>query len=270
MDDRLQSRTIADFGEQWTRYPDNDGFFGSVELFDDIFNPLLSASDVRGCRVADIGAGTGRFVRILAAAGASQVVAVEPSDAFHVLRSNTQTDRDRIVYLHTTGDRLPPSGDLDYVFSIGVMHHIPDPAPVAAAAFGALRPGGTFAIWLYGREGNALYLAIASSLWWFTRRLPHRGLDLFVQTLYPAFWLYMTACRWCRLPLAEYMRRVMVPLTPTKRRVVIYDQLNPAYAKYYTREEAGALLMRQGFVDVQLHHRHGYSWTVIGLRPTTS
>lgn len=269
-DVRLQARTIADFGEQWTRYPDNAGFFGSVELFNDIFNPLLSDRDVQGRRVAEIGAGTGRFVRILALAGATAVVAVEPSDAFQVLQANTQAERDRIVYLHTTGDRLPPSGDLDYVFSIGVMHHIPDPAPVAAAAFRALRPGGTFAIWVYGREGNTFYLAVAGSLWWLTRRLPHGGLDLFVKALYPAFWVYMTACRWLPLPLAEYMRRVMRPLTPEKRRVVIYDQLNPAYAKYYTRKEAEELLTRQGFVGVRLHHRHGYSWTVTGLTPAAS
>jgi SAM-dependent methyltransferase len=158
MSEQLQSRTIADFGEQWTRYPDNDGFFGSAELFNDIFHPLLSDQDVKDRRVAEIGAGTGRFVRVLVMAGATQVVAVEPSEAFQVLQANTRTERDRIVYLQETGDRLPPSGDLDYVFSIGVIHHIPDPLPVAAAAFRALRPGGTFAIWLYGREGNAAWI----------------------------------------------------------------------------------------------------------------
>ena len=62
------------------------------------------------------------------------------------------------------------------------------------------------------------------------------------------------------------MRRVMLPLTPAKRRVVIYDQLNPAYAKYYTRDEAHDVLARHGFVDVRLHHRHGYSWTVVGTQ----
>ena len=267
MNDQLQSQTIADFGEQWTRYPDNDGFFGSVELFNDIFHPLVADSDVKGCRVAEIGAGTGRFVRILVRAGASTVVAVEPSDAFMVLKANTGAERERIVYLQETGDRLPPSGDLDYVFSIGVMHHIPNPAPVAAAAFRALRPGGTFAIWLYGREGNTAYLLVAGSLWWLTRRLPHRGLDLFVKALYPAFWVYMQSCRLLPLPLASYMQRVMLPLSPAKRRVVIYDQLNPAYAKYYTRAEAEGLMAGAGFVDIRLHHRHGYSWTVTGRRP---
>jgi hypothetical protein len=60
---------------------------------------------------------------------------------------------------------------------------------------------------------------------------------------------------------------VMLPLTPSARRVVIYDQLNPAYAKYYRRGEAEALLASQGFTDVKLHHRHGYSWTVLGMKP---
>jgi SAM-dependent methyltransferase len=263
----LQAATIADFGEQWTRYPEGDGFFGSVELFNDIFAPLLSAADVKGARVAEIGAGQGRFVNIYAASGAAHIVALEPSDAIRVLKRNTSAFRDRIQYLHDTGDRLPPTGDRDFVFIIGVLHHIPDPDPVVAAAFNAQKPGGRLAVWVYGREVNSLYLSLVQMLWWLTRRVSHRTLELLVAALYPAFWVYMTACRWLPLPLAAYMRRVMVPLTPTKRRVVIYDQLNPAYAKYYTRQEAYDALARHGFHDIKLHHRHGYSWSVVGTRP---
>jgi SAM-dependent methyltransferase len=267
MTDPVQTRTIADFGEQWTRYPGSEGYFGSAELFDDNFQPLLSVRDVAGRRVAEIGAGAGRFVNVLAAAGAAHVIAVEPSSAFAVLRENTARFSNRITYLNATGDRLPPSGDLDYIFAIGVLHHIPDPAPVVAAAYRALRSGGVFAVWLYGREGNTLYLTTVRSMWWLTRRMSHQALELFVRLLYVPFWLYMTACRWIPLPLARYMRRVMLPLTPSARRVVIYDQLNPAYAKYYRRGEAEALLASQGFTDVKLHHRHGYSWTVLGMKP---
>jgi SAM-dependent methyltransferase len=267
MTDPLQARTIADFGEQWTAYPDSDGFFGSSELFNDIFRPLLSDRDVEGRRVAEIGAGTGRFVNVLARAGAAHVVAVEPSGAFGVLRENTQAFRDRITYLETTGEHLPSTSALDYVFIIGVLHHVPNPGPVVEAAFRALCPGGKLAVWLYGREGNAPYLLLVQSMWWCTRRLPHSGLALFVGALYPAFWCYMHACRWLPLPLADYMRRIMLPLTPSKRRVVIYDQLNPAYAKYYTREEAYRALAEFGFTDIRLHHRHGYSWTVVGTKP---
>ena len=63
------------------------------------------------------------------------------------------------------------------------------------------------------------------------------------------------------------MQAVYRRLPPDKRRLVIYDQLNPAYAKYYTRAEAEALLSQGGFADVKLYHRHGYSWTVSGVKP---
>lgn len=267
MNDRLGARTIADFGEQWTSYPGTDGFFGSAELFNDFLNPLASDRDFAGCRVAEIGAGNGRFVNVVAAAGAAHIIAVEPSKAMRVLRENTARFGDRITYLEATGEKLPASGDLDYVYSIGVLHHIPDPDPVVAAAFRALRSDGTFVVWLYGREGNGLYLLFSRSLRTFTRRLPHRGLELVVAALYPVLRLYMALCRFIPLPLAAYMRRVLLPLTPAARRLVIYDQLNPAYAKHYTQDEARELLARAGFGQIRLHHRHGISWTVAGTKP---
>jgi hypothetical protein len=52
-----------------------------------------------------------------------------------------------------------------------------------------------------------------------------------------------------------------------KRVLIVYDQLRPAYARYYSKAEAVALLSAAGFADVQVHHRHGYSWTVTGTRP---
>lgn len=266
MMERLQARTIADFGEQWTSYPDNDGYYGSVELFNDIFNPLLSERSVAGKRVAEIGAGTGRFVNILAGAGATHVIAVEPSEAFRVLCANTAAFSDRISYLNVPGDQLPEDSDCDFVFIIGVLHHIPKPDAVVAASYRALRKGGQLAVWLYGREGNTLYLMVARTMWSVTRRIPHRALAALVAAIYPVFWCYMTACRWFPLPLATYIQRVMRPLTPAKRRLVIYDQLNPAYAKYYTQQEARDVLERNGFCDVRLHHRHNYSWTAVATK----
>src|SRR5262245_13814281 len=166
MTEQLQTRTIADFGEQWTAYPDSDGFFGSAALFNDFFNPLVFDRDVVGCRVAEIGAGGGRFVNVLAQAGSAHIVAVEPSDAFRVLQENTVRFQSRITYLKTTGDRLPDTGDLDYVFAIGVLHHIPDPDPVVAAASRALRRGGKLAVGLYGVDANGTYLTLVNSLCW--------------------------------------------------------------------------------------------------------
>src|SRR5437763_7709692 len=99
----LGGRTISDFGVQWTHFQNNDGFYGSAALLADIFGPLLTSADLAGRRVADIGAGTGRFVNMFLDAGAAHVVAVEPSDAFEVMKRNTAPRASHITYLKMTG-----------------------------------------------------------------------------------------------------------------------------------------------------------------------
>src|SRR5262245_44458924 len=91
----LAQQTIADFGEQWTRFTDNEGFYGSATLFEDICGPLLPPGGMLGQRAAEIGSGTGRIVRMMIACGAAHVVAVEPSAAFDVLRRNLAEYGDR-------------------------------------------------------------------------------------------------------------------------------------------------------------------------------
>ena len=80
--------------------------------------------------------------------------------------------------------------------------------------------------------------------------------------------LYAWLCRWLPLPLRAYMRNVMAGMTWRQRVLTVYDQLNPTTAKYYSEQEARALLEETGFSEVRLHRRHGYSWTVIGTRCT--
>jgi SAM-dependent methyltransferase len=266
--DGLQSRTIADFGEQWTTFDDNSGYYGSAALFDDVFAPFFTAGNLQGKAIAEIGSGSGRWVRVFLDAGAAHVIALEPSAAMQVLERTFANEPARVALMHAPGDQLPARADRDYVFSIGVLHHIPEPDPVCRAALGALKPGGTFGVWLYGREGNAMYLTVFGALHGITRRLPHRGLAAVSWLLGWGLDAYIAACRILPLPLRGYAQNVLAKLSRDKRRLVIYDQLNPAYAKYYTRAEAQALLARAGCEDIRVHHRHGYSWTVVGRKPS--
>jgi SAM-dependent methyltransferase len=237
-----------------------------MELFSDIIYPFLEPGDIKNCKVAEIGSGTGRIVNMLIKAGAKYVIAIEPSEAFENLSSNIP-EPEKVTCLKITGEQLPPYRDLDYILSIGVLHHIPNPAPVVEAAFEALRPGGHFLVWLYGKEGNALYLTIISPLRVFTKRLPHFILSFLVEIMYWPLVLYIKFCHILPLPLRGYILEVLEKMSPGKRRLIIYDQLNPSYAKYYTRQEAERLLIDGKFENVRIHHRHGYSWTIIGTKP---
>ena len=264
----MRDRTISDFGDQWTRYTDNEGFYGSVDLLADVVGPLLPLSAFAGKRVAEIGSGTGRIVRMLLAAGAARVVAIEPSRAVEALRRNLHEDAQRVDILTIRGDQIPADLNLDLVVSIGVLHHIPDPSPVLTAAYEALRPGGLIVVWLYGKEGNRFVVTMIRAMRSITTHLPHALLATLASACNVVLDIYIPLCRAMRfLPLADYVRNVIGKFDRRKRYLVIYDQLKPAYAKYYTEQEARSLLERAGFRGVRLYHRHGYSWTTIGQRP---
>lgn len=264
--DRRSQRTIDDFGDQWTRFTGNEGYYGSAALFEDICGPLLSSEALRGLRVAEIGSGTGRIVRMLLSAGTAHVVALEPSAAYEVLKRNVAEYGDRVECLRATGEHLPSDARFDLVVSIGVLHHIPDPQPVVDAAYRALKPGGRILVWLYGREGNAAYLALTLPLRTITTRLPHGAVLALARLFTAALQPYIRLCGRFALPLSGYFSSVFGRMNRDKQVLIVYDQLRPAHAKYYRRDEAVALLTSAGFSDAQVYHRHGYSWTVLARR----
>lgn len=231
----------------------------------DICGPLLAVEEIHGANVAEVGSGSGRIVNMLAKVGAGRITALEPSDAFISLQANTQEIQDCIEYVNEPGENLPLA-NFDYVFSIGVIHHIPEPQATVKRIFASLRDGGEFLVWLYGKEGNELYLSIAEPIRRITQRMPASLLSALSWVFSVLLSVYANLCRWLTLPMRDYMRSVILPLGWRQRFLVVFDQLNPAYAKYYTKAEAEALLAEAGFSDIKLYHRHGYSWTVSGKK----
>lgn len=257
--------TVADFSEQWTKYPENEGYYGSEELLADVLRPLSTLDDMHGQNVAEIGCGNGRFLPNFAR-HAKHVWGIEPGDG--VLNAQREVkDLPNVTVLRGNVYDLPPIPPLDHVFSIGVVHHLPDPLQALKNMAKLLSPGGRCTIWVYGHEGNELYLKVFNRVRQVTMKIPHGALHAVSTALVPPLRAYIAACRVAPLPMRTYMRQVLRPLTTNMLRINIYDQLNPSIAAYWTHDEVEQLMRDAGFVDVRLHHRHGYSWTATGVRP---
>ena len=141
----IDQKTIDDFDEQWTRYSDNEGWYGSLELFQDMTSPLFDTGKLVDKSVVDIGSGTGRIVGMLLDAGAGHVYAVEPAvGAFDKLVENVgaMARGQNVTCINERGDNWQLEVPVDYVFSIGVIQFIPDPDPTVKKCFEALNPGG--------------------------------------------------------------------------------------------------------------------------------
>jgi SAM-dependent methyltransferase len=91
--------------------------------------------------------------RGIAQFGAREVIGVDLSEAVDVAFANTRD----LEHAHVVqGDifHMPVVRDFDLAFSIGVLHHTPDPASAFAVLADLVKPGGTVACWVYGRENN--------------------------------------------------------------------------------------------------------------------
>jgi SAM-dependent methyltransferase len=268
--DEAEKHTVDAFGREWTHFAEHDDEFGSLELLRQ-FLPNLDPESVRGRTVVDAGCGTGRWSKQLRALGAARVIALDMSEAAEVCARKLASDENVVV---VQGSILEPplrKASVGVVASIGVVHHLSDPLRGLTALRSAIEPGGKLSIWVYGHEGNELYLAVIGPLRWISVRLPHRLLLALSGLLAAPVWLHArTLNRWVplkkdggdRLPMQKYIGMIS-KLSFRDLTSVVYDQLAPSLARYYRRAEVEALVRDAGYRMLDLHHRTQNSWSVL-------
>lgn len=263
---QTRKKTIDDFGDQWEEFQSSDGLYGSPEFLQDLFGSLIPVSAVKGKKVLEIGSGTGRITEMLVKKGAKRVFAVEPAfKAFKVLKKNLSSYQN-VEFINCTGEDFEIPCEVDFAISIGVIHHIICPQNTLVRMHEALASNGTLIIWVYGWEGNQLYLILASMLRMITRRMSHRKLLTLSKLLAYPLKFYGSLCYALPLPMRKYFLNVINKWNEQTRVLTIYDQLNPEYAKYYKRQQILDEVKKAGFKSAQIEHRHGYSWTVVAKK----
>ena len=271
---RLLARTQRSFGYQWTTFSEMVCDFR--ENFWNYLQPATPES-FNGRLGLDAGCGFGRHIYHAAMNGA-EMVGVDLSRAIDATRRNTQ----HLPNVHLVQADLcrPPfeDGTFDFVYSLGVLHHLPDPARGTQALAKLLRPGGMMFIWVYSsrrRIMNALLEAARSV----TTRLPH-------PLLRPICWLGAVV-DWCGFVLPyRALRRIpaigtgIERLTPARVRVYSrypfqvleadwFDRLAAPVRFYYDASGAETLIRSVGLADVQVSATGLYGWRVCGVNPAT-
>ncbi len=115
--------------------------------FDFVFN-----RDLKGKDVLDMGCGSGCETVIAARAGAN-VTAVDFTQTAIDLTRHLLSEYNLTARLECCNIKsLPfPDNSFDFIFSIGVIHHIDVPEEAVKEAYRVLRPNGTFVIMVYNK-----------------------------------------------------------------------------------------------------------------------
>ena len=258
----VKQRTADSFAYEWQR-------FGALREqwrrnFLDYMQPHATES-FAGRLLLDVGTGSGRHAFHAAELGA-RVVAVDIGRSIDVARGNLPPE---VLTVQADAEHLPfAPGTFDFVMSIGVLHHLPDPQRGLERIVPLARPGGHVHIYVYWVPEHAWHvrvLRLVSAARRVTVRLPHRLLHALCVPLAAMLalivvWPYRVLRRVPRLrrlagafPLKTYADYPFGVLVNDQ-----FDRLSAPLERRYTRAEALAMLEEAGLTDVCVLASHGW------------
>lgn len=247
------------FGYKWSRYTDILPEHGVQ--FRKWIVPLAPA-DFRGARVLDAGCGIGANAFWMLQWGAKEVVAfdVDPRTVA-AARKNLAAFPNARVLARSIFD-IDWKDEFDFALSIGVIHHLEDPARAVQKLAQSVRLGGQVLIWVYGYEGNGWIVRYVSPVRRLIASRMNIGLLHFLTYCVSIpFYLFVKF-----LPTRSTYFQQLKGFRFSHTHSIIFDQLLPAIAHYYRESEAKDLLRQADLTDVTAHHVNGISWAVIGRK----
>ncbi len=260
----VKLETASRFAEEWTRWSELRDYY-EQEFFDWV--APLTAADFAGQMVFEGGCGKGRHTAIVAARRAKAIVAMDLGSSAFVAFAHTRHLPNAHVVI---GDLLNPPvrAVFDLAFSVGVLHHLPDPAAGFASLASRVRDGGRVAFWVYGQEGNEWITKFVDPVRKaVTSKLPAELLR--IACLPPSAILWMVIKLFYRpdkngkgpskLPYGDYFA-AMYHYPFDEMHANVFDQLVTPVA-YYLREDQVRPWLASGFGDAILRSHRGYSWT---------
>ncbi len=195
--------------------------------------------------------------------GAASAVAIDLDDrSLEAARANLSAFTSAKVEKASIYD-IPYENEFDIAFSIGVVHHLEDPALALRQLTKAVKPSGTVLIWVYGYE----------------------NLELFVNVLNPArkalfSWMPLALVRLLAfLPTSALYLMLKLGFTPIAYlrllktfpfmhlHHIVFDQMLPKTANYWRKNEALKLAEQAGLIELKAVHVNECSWTVTGRKP---
>jgi SAM-dependent methyltransferase len=280
MTENVDHKAVDSFGAEWAKY--DQSALSQKELsvaFAEYFSLLdWSSIATTDCVAMDVGCGSGRWAEFVAPR-VGTLVLVDPSAlALEVARQKLSAF-DNCSFFQTTTQNLPgDDGSYDLIYSLGVLHHIPDTYAGIEDCIKKLKPGAPLLLYLYYRFDNR---PVWFAKVWRLSDVIRKGISRLPFVLkHPLSVIIATFVYWplARLSLAAEKllgRNVSSwPLSHYRKspfysmRTDSLDRFGTRLEHRFTRAEINNMLTRAGLTNVKFRESEPF-WCVIGFKPTS-
>ena len=148
MENKVQD-VITDFGNEWKKFDQSQLSNHELELISNeyfkIFPWHLLSDNSQGF---DLGCGSGRWAKIVAPK-VGHLHCIDPSNAIEVAKKNLNIFSNCSFHQRGVDDIPFDDNSMDFAYSLGVLHHIPDTAVGIKSCVSKLKKGAPFLVYLY-------------------------------------------------------------------------------------------------------------------------
>jgi len=275
MNDNVDSRTVAGFADEWTRFDQSSVTEGeSRELFNSYFRVFPWHSLPEGAIGFDAGCGTGRWARHVAPRAARLHCIDASSEVIAVARRNLRDLPNCVFHVASVGNIPLENGSVDFGYCLGVLHHVPDTLEGIRACVCKLKPGSPFLLYLYyAFDNRPLWFRALWKITDFIRfavsRSPHPlryGISQVIAAI-----VYLPLARGSRLfeaigldisrfPLSFYRNRSFYAM-----RTDALDRFGTRLEQRFTASEIGQMMRAAGLDRVTFSDYPPF-WCAVGYR----
>lgn len=273
----IDQATVEGFGREWSAFTQSEANLSAQDrraMFDGYFSIFPWETLPPGSIGADIGCGSGRWA-LLVAPRVGHLHALDvAAEALDVARNNLAGLRN--VSLHQASVSALPFADgaLDFAYSLGVLHHVPDTVQALRDIAAKLKRGAPFLVYLYYAFDNRS--AFYRMLWKISNagrlilsRAPYRV--QIAATTVIAYLVYWPIARMAALldkigmlprswPLTYYRHRSFYVM-----RTDAFDRFCTRLEQRFTRAQTQAMLAAAGFEQIRFSENEPY-WVAVAKK----
>jgi ubiquinone/menaquinone biosynthesis C-methylase UbiE len=271
----IDHKTVLGFGDEWTRFDQSElSAQEKLDLFEMYFHAFPFSERSKTWVGFDAGCGSGRWASLVAPK-VNWLHAIDASaDALAVARRNLQRHQN-CEFHQCSVDQVPlPDESMDFGYSLGVLHHVPDTAAAMASLVKKLKRGAPFLVYIYYAFDNrplwfrALW-RVSDGVRRLISAMPRAIRFQFSQLIAAVvYWPLATAARigeemgrdvshW---PLSFYAHRSFYVM-----RTDALDRFGTRLEQRFTRAQLEKMMVDAGLERVECSDRAPY-WCAIGYR----